>query len=247
MRVLALPRRSRFSAGQHRPFTRRRHHVTARARKPGRYTASFSEQGQYQPGSRRQVLRNVLGITSPAKMHIAERRQFVRAARSSFAACGEDQKFTAFDICEFHRAWLGNIYSWAGLYRQVNLSKGGFMFAAADRVPDLMEQLECGPLSTYTPCRIANDAELARALAETHAELVLIHPFREGNGRVARHFANLMVWQAGRFPLDFAPIAAERKVAYFASIQAALAGDYAHLQRLFAELIALSASRVRSR
>jgi len=37
----------------------------------------------------------------------------------------------------------------------------------------------------------------ATALAEVHAELILIHPFREGNGRLARLLALLMALQAG--------------------------------------------------
>ncbi len=32
---------------------------------------------------------------------------------------------------------------------------------------------------------------------EVHEELVLIHPFREGNGRVARLLSTLMAFQAG--------------------------------------------------
>jgi cell filamentation protein len=187
------------------------------------------------------VLRNLLGITSAGKMNVVERRQLARATHLSFAACGRDQRFTASDICGFHRAWLGSIYPWAGEYRQVNLSKGGFMFAAANRISALMEQLECGPLRRYSPCRIGNPAELAWALAEAHAELVLIHPFREGNGRVARHFANLMIWQAGRLPMDFELMAGERKLEYFASIREALFGDYSRLQALFADLIGASA------
>ena len=31
---------------------------------------------------------------------------------------------------DMHRLWLGEIYVWAGEYRQVNMGKGDFMFAA---------------------------------------------------------------------------------------------------------------------
>jgi cell filamentation protein len=34
-------------------------------------------------------------------------------------------------------------------------------------------------------------------LAKTHVELIHIHPFREGNGRTARIFANLISLRAG--------------------------------------------------
>lgn len=35
-----------------------------------------------------------------------------------------NHRFTAGDICELHRRWLGDIYVWAGEYRTVNLEKG---------------------------------------------------------------------------------------------------------------------------
>jgi hypothetical protein len=70
-----------------------------------------------------------------------------------------DQRFTAEDIRRMHRLWLGEIYVWAGEYRQVNVSKGGFMFAAAAQVPRLMDQFERGPLSEYTPCRFESHAQ----------------------------------------------------------------------------------------
>ena len=83
------------------------------------------------------------------------------------------------------------------------MGKGGFQFAHAPLVPGLMAELARGPLARYTPCRPAPDAQLAAALAEVHAELILVHPFREGNGRIARLLAVLMGLQAGLPPLDF--------------------------------------------
>lgn len=76
-----------------------------------------------------------------------------------------------------------------------------------------------------------------RALAETHVELVLIHPFREGNGRVARILSMLMALQAGLPLLDFSVIAEDKKQDYFAAVQAGLDRDYSPMERLFAEII----------
>ncbi|MDA8339742.1 MAG: Fic family protein, partial [Nitrospiraceae bacterium] len=42
------------------------------------------------------------------------------------------------------------------------------------------------------PCLFAKDEEIITALSVVHAELMLIHPFREGNGRVGRLLAVLM-------------------------------------------------------
>jgi cell filamentation protein len=68
-----------------------------------------------------------------------------------------------------------------------------------------MAELERGALCQHTPCHGANGADAARALAEVHAELILVHPFRDGNGRLARILALLMALQAGP-PLDFSPM-----------------------------------------
>ena len=68
----------------------------------------------------------------------------------------------------------------------MNLGKGGLQFAHAPLIPRLMSELECGALARCTPCRPADDDVIAAALAEVHAELILIHPFREGNGGALR-------------------------------------------------------------
>ena len=95
----------------------------------------------------------------------------------------------------------------------------------------------------HTPCREANDADVARALAEVHAELILVHPFREGNGRLARVLALLMALQAGLPPLDFSPLSGRGKHAYIAGIHAAMGHDYTALAAMFARVIERSRRR----
>lgn len=67
-----------------------------------------------------------------------------------------DQCFTAADICQWHTQWLGEVYPWAGEYRQVNIGKGGFMFAMAAQVPRLMQEFERDVLARNTPCVFTN-------------------------------------------------------------------------------------------
>ena len=70
-----------------------------------------------------------------------------------------------------------------------------------------------------------------------HVEPVLIHPFREGNGRTARIVSILMALQAGLPLLDFSVIAEDQKPAYFAAVQAGLDRNYQPMELLFAEII----------
>ena len=146
-------------------------------------------------------------------------------------------RFTAKDVCTIHEVWLGAIYPWAGRYRRVNLGKGGFQFASARYIPQLMEEFERGPLRQHTPCRSGSLDEAVTALGVVHTDFVLIHPFREGNGRVGRLLATLMALQAGFPLLDFSPIKGRNRERYVAAVRAGMAGDYHHMAAIFSGVI----------
>lgn len=135
------------------------------------------------------------------------------------------------------RCGWGAIYPWAGEYRQVNVAKGGFMFAAAGEITRLMREFERGPLRKFTPCRFTEPEEQAQALAVVHAELVLIHPFREGNGRCSRLLAMLMGLQAGLPALDFSGVRGAEKRRYIAAVQAGLDRNYEPMTAVFRRII----------
>ena len=202
-----------------------------------RYNVSGLPEAQFEPGSNGQVLKNRLGITSEDEMDATEARALEQAMDVLVRTYDETHRFTATDLCDCHRTWLGDIYEWAGHYRQVNVSKDGFPFAAAMQVPALMDQFEQDVFRRCTPCTFADRAEVVRALAETHVELVLIHPFRDGNGRVARALSTLMALQAGLPLLDFSLIAGINKNAYIAAIQAGLDKNYVPMEGLLEEII----------
>ena len=205
-----------------------------------RYDVSGLNEAQFEPGSDGRVLKNFPGFKSSPEMDVAEASALVKAMDRFVRMYDEVHRFTASDVREFHRLWLGDIYAWAGEYRQVNVSKGDFMFAAAGRVPALMSEYERDVLSRCTPCRFAEREAVVRALAEAHVELVLIHPFREGNGRISRVLSTLMALQAGLPFLDFSPITGERKESYFAAVRAGLDRNYRPMEKIFAEVIELS-------
>jgi len=179
----------------------------------------------------------LLGIKRVGDINEAESQTLLLAQAQAIERYGDDQRFTAQDLCDLHRLWLSPVYAWAGEYRSVNMGRAGFQFAHAPLIQGLMAELERGPLAEYTPCRPATDTQVAKALALVHAELILIHPFRDGNGRVARLLALLMGFQAGLPPLDFSPIDGANKDAYIASIHTAVARDYAPLSALFERVI----------
>jgi len=117
------------------------------------------------------------------------------------------------------------------------ISKDSFPFAAAAQIPALMANYEKDVLSRYTPCNAETRTELIKALAEVHVELVLIHPFREGNGRVARILSIMMALQAGLPLLDFSSITGGKREEYFAAVRAGLARNYEPMEKVFNKVI----------
>lgn len=201
-----------------------------------RYDALGSE-AEFEPGSRGRVLRNRLGIVRVRDIRQAEADALLAVQHWAIAHFKVSHRFTTADVCLLHRQWLGEIYDWAGEYRQVNMTRGGFMFAAAGQLPRLMQAYGRDELSVHTPCAGMDAAQLVSALARSHAELVIVHPFRDGNGRCARLLASLMAMQAGMPVLAFSPLARRGRAAYIAAIHAAVRGDYTPMETRFERVI----------
>lgn len=206
-------------------------------KKGKRYDVYSLVEAQFEPGSRGRVLKNLLSIKSKREMDRVEAREQLRALEELIGIYDEQHRFTATDLRKIHKIWLGSIYAWAGQYRQVNITKGNFTFAAAGQIPHLMEEFEKGPLHKFTPCRFPSTERVARAIAIVHTELVLIHPFREGNGRVARLLAIVMALQAGLPSLDFSSIKGKKRQEYFTAVEAGLDQDYKPMEKIFIAVI----------
>lgn len=206
-----------------------------------RYDTHASPEGQYQPGSNDTVLANKLDIVDPEEMDEIELGLLDELANALVEEIEVDQQLHSADLCEWHRRWLGNVFTWAGQYRSVNMSKGDFQFAAAHLVPQLMAKFEEEFLSKLTPCREMDDEQLVDALANVHIEFILIHPFREGNGRLGRLLATIMALQAGKPPLDFTYLT-EHMAEYIGAIHSGL--DNAEpMKELFRQVLQQSVSR----
>jgi cell filamentation protein len=202
-----------------------------------RYDISHLVEAQFEPGSRGRVLKNLLRIRNKREMDQVEAREHLRALEQLIGLYDKNHRFNAADISKTHGIWLEKIYGWAGRYRQVNLSKGEFSFAAAKQIPRLMTHLEKGPLREFTPCRFPSMDEVVGAISVVHTELLLIHPFRDGNGRAARMLAILMALQADLPPLDFGSIRGHKRQKYYEAVQAGLEQHYELMDKIFRTVI----------
>lgn len=121
------------------------------------------------------------------------------------------------------------------------MSKSGFLFAAPNLIPMLMQKFENNFLKKYTPCLESNLNKLATILGTTHAEIIIIHPFREGNGRLSRLLANLMAMQADMPQLNYASIDQLHNPNgfenYIKAIHSVFSGNNGPIQTIFHEIL----------
>lgn len=84
-------------------------------------------------------------------------------------------------LLKIHKYLFDEIYDFAGKIREVNLAKGNFRFASVMYLYAALEQIEKMPQSTFDE------------IVEKYVEMNIAHPFREGNGRAARIWLDLML------------------------------------------------------
>jgi cell filamentation protein len=204
--------------------------------KVSRYREAGGPEATFQPGSGGQVLINLLRLRSKRAIDRVEAEALAKAQELYYTRLTARTRFTAARLRQMHRDWLGGIYEWAGCYRSVELEKDGFHWPPAERTSENMAAFERKTLARLTPCRPASLPEVARALAEVHAELLLIHPFRDGNGRLARWLADLMAAQAG-YPVPAYGFTGrgskKRRTEYLSAVSQGYLENYLPLARFF--------------
>lgn len=95
-----------------------------------------------------------------------------------------------FDIAHFvsiHKFLFEDIYNFAGLFRTENIAKDYFQFAEWEYIESELERL-LSELKNENYLVGLSKEQFASRLAYYWAELNVLHPFREGNGRTTREF-----------------------------------------------------------
>ena len=184
-----------------------------------------------------EVLQNKLGLTDLDRINEEELVRFVPAEEHAIETLSPDTIFSAQYVLELHQSAFGEIYEFAGKYRTVNLSKEGFSFAAAAHLPENMAAFEEEFLSPINNNEIEDDDSLLMHVAAMHAELLFIHPFREGNGRTVRTFTRLISLAKRNKDIDFSLITeGDNFDRHVHAVQQAALNEYQPMRELFAAL-----------
>ena len=178
-----------------------------------------------------ELLPNKLNLKDREAIEQSEFEGFLLAELTLTDKLSIRTKFNIRYIKGIHKLSLGHLYSFAGKYRTVIMSKGGFLFPAAQFINESMDSFEKEILSVL-PNRYESKESLIKDIAKVHGELLFIHPFREGNGRTARVLANLIVRKQSYQGLNFNKIDEKVFLKYVSAVQSVADKNYLPMEKI---------------
>ena len=111
----------------------------------------------------------------------------------------QNHQIENFDVSHFvgiHRFLFEDIYPFAGLFRNENIAKGNFSFAEWEYIEDELKKL-LDQLKEENYLQNLDRNIFIKRLSYYMAELNVLHPFREGNGRTIREFIRQLAYKNG--------------------------------------------------
>ena len=129
------------------------------------------------------MLKNKLNITSQIEFAKEEERISKLAAKELFDSGNLDkiEIGTYKGLAKIHCVLFKEIYDFAGMIRDVNISKNDFRFAPVAYLESALENISKMPQLIYDE------------IIEKYVEMNIAHPFREGNGRATRIWLDLIL------------------------------------------------------
>ena len=129
------------------------------------------------------TLENKLGITDSTELfRVEEKISKLKAIELFENKVIYDLKVGTFESLAFiHKYLFDEIYDFAGEIRTVNIAKGNFRFAPVMYLKSALEHIDNMPQSNFDE------------IVEKYVEMNIAHPFREGNGRSARIWLDLIL------------------------------------------------------
>ena len=147
------------------------------------------------------VLVNRFGLQTQGELDAVE-AALVTAKASQWE---EKPQCTTFDFAHYkaiHKYLFGELYSWAGETRTINISKKGTQFCPAAEIPRVGNAV-FNRLKEQDFFKNFSKDTFTEEIVDFYERTNELHPFREGNGRTQRVFLAQLAQNAG-YRLDFA-------------------------------------------
>ena len=142
------------------------------------------------------VLENKLNLTSSAELakmeEMLSKKKAIELFESGHLENLEAGKFSS--LAAIHKFLFAEIYAFAGQVRDVNIAKGNFRFVPVIYLKEALANIDKMPQGTF-------DEIVAK-----YVEMNVAHPFREGNGRSARLWLDLMLKKELNLVVDWSKV-----------------------------------------
>ena len=142
------------------------------------------------------ILENKLNITDPAELAREEEKISKKKAKEMFETGFLDklEAGTFESLKQIHKYLFGDIYDFAGEIRKVNIAKGNFRFTPLAYLEEAIKNIEKMSELTF------------EEIIEKYVEMNIAHPFREGNGRSARIWLDLILKKKLGYVVDWSKV-----------------------------------------
>lgn len=111
---------------------------------------------------------------------------------------------------QIHKYLFNSLYDFAGVIRNVDISKGGFRFASYLYLDNILKEIEKLPETSF------------EEIIKKYVEMNIAHPFRDGNGRSMRIWLDLILKKNLKQCIDWQKI---DKMNYLNSMQRSPVND----------------------
>jgi cell filamentation protein len=179
---------------------------------------------------------NLLGLTTPEQINEAEAKGVIEGEKF-IINLDENIRISASLLLQVNKISFGNIYAWAGKWRDQSVQVDTFLPPEPAQIPNLIYQFT-DELNHKIDNSVTIDSQVT-TLAYCHHKLVFIHPFNNTNGRTSRLFTNLVAYKFGYADINLYFRTGEKRKIYIEAIRKADAYDYALLEDLIKKELTL--------
>lgn len=145
--------------------------------------------------------------------------------------------FTVEYFISLHKRVFEHIYPFAGKIRSENMTKGNTPFCRPEFIYNYLKMLFDKMLGDIKKLKTKED--IIKFLSYYYSEMNIVHPFRDGNGRITREYLRQIVEFINKYlnfdyELDFSVVTEEDKENLMnGSIMSAMTGDLELLSKFF--------------
>ena len=177
---------------------------------------------------------NKLGIKDSKFLHTLEKKLLDASYAKFTQELNTNPVLNETYFINLHKKTFESLYDFAGVYRDVNMSKGDSQFCLAQYLHSesarIFKELED---ENYLS-DIKKKTLFAKRLAYYQGELIALHPFYELNGRVTRLFCDMLALKNGYRPIDYSG-AIDNGAYIEASIECVQYANSSRLERIIFE------------